>query len=112
MRDSVGLEHDADGYYQMAVQAGLEPERRGQALIQWASTLRNLGRPERAIELLAQVDDPSMGDAPRAFLALSLSDAGRDREALRVALEALAPHLPRYQRAVNAYARLLTEPDE
>ena len=36
-----------------------------------------------------------LDDAVNAFLALSLADAGREREAASIALEALAPHLPR-----------------
>lgn len=39
-----------------------------------------------------------------AFLALGLADTGREREALAVALAALAPHLPRYQRSLANYA--------
>ena len=46
-----------------------------------------------------------------AFLALALADTGREREGLPVALAALAPHLPRYQRAAAAYAGLLAEPE-
>ena len=46
-----------------------------------------------------------------AFLALALVDTGREREAVSVALAALAPHLPKYQRSVAAYARLLVEPE-
>jgi hypothetical protein len=41
----------------------------------------------------------------RGFLALALVSAGRPREAAALALEALAPHLPRYQRSLGAYAR-------
>ena len=48
-----------------------------------------------------------LDDAVAAFLALALADSGREREAVSVALAALAPHLPRYQRSVGNYARLL-----
>ncbi|MDQ6922056.1 MAG: tetratricopeptide repeat protein, partial [Candidatus Dormibacteraeota bacterium] len=41
--------------------------------------------------------------------ALALTDVGREREAVSVALTALAPHLPRYQRSMANYARLLME---
>lgn len=33
------------------------------------------------------------------------------REAVSVAVAALAPHLPRYQRSMANYAKLLVEPD-
>ena len=51
----------------------------------------------------------ALGGAPSAVRALALRDAGRHDEALRVALEALIPHLPRYQRSMAGYARLLTD---
>jgi len=34
-------------------------------------------------------------------------DVGREREAVWIALAALAPHLPRYQRSLANFARLL-----
>ncbi len=45
--------------------------------------------------------------AVAAFLALALADTGREREALSLALAALAPHLPRYGRSLANYAREL-----
>jgi hypothetical protein len=77
--------------------------------------LRNLDQPTESVELLtAERNQPSddLDDAVSAFLALALVDAGRDREAVSVALRALAPHLPRYQQSVRNYARLLINPDE
>ena len=62
---------------------------------------------ERA-ERAAGSDD--LDDAVAAFLALALVDTGREREAASLALAALAPHLPRYQRSLGNYARLLVEP--
>ena len=44
-----------------------------------------------------------------AFLALALVDAGREREAVSVALGALAPHLVRYERSLGNYARMLVD---
>jgi hypothetical protein len=44
-------------------------------------------------------------------LALALTSVGREREAVAVAVAALAPHLPRYQRSMANYARLLLERD-
>jgi hypothetical protein len=84
-------------------------------VIQLASSLRNLGEIDESIALLtAERTAPAEGyaDATAAFLALALADAGREREGLSIALTALATHLPRYQRSVTNYARLLVEPDE
>ena len=84
-------------------------------MIQLASSLRNLGRPDESVELLtAEMASGSdhLDDAVRGFLALALVDVGREREATSSALGALAPHLPRYQRSLANYARLLVEPDD
>lgn len=110
--DSTGFEAEAAVEYVAARELGLSGSRLAQLNIQEASTLRNLGRTEEAIALLtASDDDPSVGDARAVFLALALRDAGRPDEALRAVIEALVPHLPRYQRSALAYARALTEPD-
>jgi Tetratrico peptide repeat len=100
--------------YRQALEHGLEDTRRRQAVIQMASSLRNIGRPEESVALLtAEIDAGSdeLDDAVLAFLALALADTGREREGISAALAALAPHLPRYQRSVATYARLLVEPE-
>ena len=82
-------------------------------MIQLASTLRNLGRVAESVELLrAEQENASdeLDDAVAAFLALALVDAGREREATGIVLEALAAHLPRYKRSLANYAQELREP--
>lgn len=107
--DFSGDEAGAEPLYRRALDAGLDEPYRGRAVIQLASTLRNLGRPDEAVELLAAVEaDHPLRDAVSAFLALSLSSRGDDREALATALSALARHLPEYGRAVRYYATELT----
>lgn len=96
--------------YREALSRGLTPERRRRAVIQLASSLRNVGRADESVALLtAELDAETdeLDDAVRAFLALALVDVGREREAVSHALTALAPHLPRYQRSLANYARLL-----
>lgn len=114
-RDSAGREEDAVPFYRAALAAGLDDARRSQVVIQYASTVRNLGRPEESLELLraefAEQPDHPLADAATAFAALALASAGRPTEGLVAVLHALAPHLPRYQRAVNAYADELLERD-
>lgn len=98
--------------YRRALDRGLAGGRRRQAVIQLASSLRNLGRAEEGVALLRAelaAGSDELDDAVRAFLALALVDTGREREAVALALAALAPHLPRYQRSVAAYARLLAD---
>jgi thioredoxin-like negative regulator of GroEL len=112
--DSTGHSDLAVPLYRQALDRGLTGERRRRAVIQMASSLRNLGRPEESVALLTAERDAAtdhLDDAVRAFLALALTDVGRDREAVSLALGALAPHLPRYQRSLAEYARLLVEPD-
>ena len=112
--DSTGHSDLAVPLYRQALDRGLTGERRRRAVIQMASSLRNLGRPEESVALLtAEMERESdhLDDAVRAFLALALVDVGREREAVSLALTALAPHLPRYQRSLGNYARLLVEED-
>jgi hypothetical protein len=49
--------------------------------------------------------DAPLHDAAAAFYALALVSDGDAVIAASIALEALAPHLPRYNRSVAAYAR-------
>lgn len=111
--DSGGHEADADVQYAAATSAGLvtvDPDRAAQMAVQHSSTLRNLGRVDEAIAMLRDAPEhPTTGAAPRVFLALALHSAGRHDEALRVAIEAVEPTLPRYRRSVRAYAEALTE---
>ena len=89
----------------------LDPVRRSQALIQLASSLRNVGETAEAIKILEGIrSDPTIGDAGEAFLALSLFDAGHPGDALRVALKALGKTLPLYRAVVDQYADALVDP--
>ena len=109
--DSTGHPDLAVASYRQALERGLSGQRRRRAVIQLASSLRNLGHAEVSVALLTAVLDAGsddLDDAVRAFLALALTSVGRDREAVSVALTALAAHLPRYNRSLAAYARELT----
>lgn len=113
--DSTGHSDLAVPLYRQALHRGLIGERRRRAVIQMASSLRNLGRADESASLLTEemhAGSDHLDDAVRAFLALALVDMGREREAVSLALGALAPHLPRYQRSVANYARLLVEADD
>ncbi|MVO83955.1 tetratricopeptide repeat protein [Streptomyces sp. p1417] len=112
--DSTGRSDKAVPLYKEALAAGLEGYRRRRTAIQLASSLRNTGRLDEAIALLTpelEAEHDELDDAVRAVLALCLVDAGRGREAVSLAVGALAPHLPRYQRSMANYARLLVEPE-
>jgi tetratricopeptide (TPR) repeat protein len=110
--DSTGHPDQAVPLYRRALELGLDGGRRRQAVIQLASSLRNLGQPSESVELLTAErgrEADELDDAVSAFLALALVDVGREREAVSVALEALTPHLSRYQRSLANYARLIAE---
>jgi hypothetical protein len=110
-RDSTGHSDLAAPLYKEALDAGLSGVRRRRAIIQMASSLRNLGKPNDAVDLLTAElggETDALTGAVRAFLALALADVGREREGLAVALTALAEYLPRYNRSVARYAHDLT----
>jgi len=110
--DSTDHEAQAETLYRRAIDHGLSGPSRRRATIQLASTLRNLGRAEEAVTLLsAESSQPSdeLDDAVAGFLALCLADLGREREALSLALTALSPHLPRYNRSLTNYAAALLD---
>ena len=109
-QDSTGHPDLAVPLYREALALGLTGLRRRRAVIQLASSLRNLGSPAESISLLRAEtgrERDELDDAVRAFLALALHDVGAHDEALALALTALAPHLPRYQRSLANYARLV-----
>ena len=115
VQDATGHEDLAVPLYRQALELGLGGDRRRQAVIQLASSLRTLGRADESVAMLideAAADSDELDDAVRAFLALALVDLGREREAVSLALGALASHLPRYRRSVADYARLLVAPDD
>ena len=112
-RDSAGLEAEAEVLYRRALDGGLDDERRTRATIQLASTIRNLGKIDEARELLrAEYEREPRGplhDAAAAFYALALVSSGESERAASIALQALAPHLPRYTRSVTGYAREIAD---
>ena len=109
--DSTGSPKEAVELYEAALRAGLSGLRRRRVKIQMASSLRNLGQPQRATEILVEeLQQPSdeLDQAVSAFLALALADLGREREALSISLAALSKYLPRYNRSLARYAAALS----
>ncbi len=113
--DFAGREAEAAPLYEAALAAGLDDDRRSRAVIQLASTLRNLGRHDEAIELLEGEYPPDStherASIAHAFRALALVSADRPVEGAALALETLAGLLPEYGRAVRYYAGELRSPE-
>lgn len=111
LHDYLGEEAAAVGPYREAIAKGLNSTQLDEARIQLASTLRNLGEAHEAVELLRMIEESShvYRDA-QAFLALALYDTAEQAQALRLALQTLAPTLDLYGGAVREYADLLVSP--
>ena len=110
--DSTGHSDLAVPLYRRALELGLPRDRRRRAVIQMASSLRNIGRASESVALLTaerQTQSDELDDAVSATLALALVDTGREREAVSVALTALSRHMTRYRRSMANYARLISD---
>ncbi|MFA4932021.1 MAG: tetratricopeptide repeat protein [Caldisericia bacterium] len=110
--DSTGHSDLAVPLYRRALELGLPGERRRRAVIQMASSLRNMGRASESVVLLTaerEVESDDLDDAVSAFLALALVDTGREREAVSLALTALSRHMTRYRRSLANYAQLISD---
>jgi hypothetical protein len=110
--DSTGHPEKAAPLYRQALTAGLSGSRRRQAVIQLASTLRNLGHIDESLNLLSAeraAGSDELDDAVIAFMALALVDAGREKEAVAMTVTAIARHLTRYSRSLTNYAKDLSD---
>ncbi|MEO5694672.1 MAG: tetratricopeptide repeat protein [Usitatibacter sp.] len=111
-QDSTGHPDLAVPLYRAALATGLAGIRRRRAVIQMASSLRNLGQPQESVELLTkELDQESdeLDGAVRSFLALALVDVGREREAVAISLAALSRYLPRYNKSLARHAAEIVE---
>lgn len=111
--DATDLGERAVPLYRQALDDGLDGERRRQAVVQLASTLRALGHPQAGADmLLAERGKTSdhLDDVVTAFLALAFVDLGREREAAALALGALSHHLPCYNNSLARYAAAVADP--
>lgn len=108
--DAAEREEEAVALYDEALGGGLREPHRRRAQIQLASTLRNLGRLDRAADLLAALADQRRDSAAvAAFRALTTLDAGRPADAVADLVDALMAHATdadddRYREALHRYA--------
>lgn len=109
-RDSCGRSAEAIPYYRQALDSGITGENRRRAVIQMASSMRNIGQADEAPALLlAEKDRESdhLDDALTCVIGLCLSSLSRDKEGLGAVLVALAKHLPRYNVSMANYGKAL-----
>lgn len=117
-RDSWGHSDLAVPLYAQALETGaltggLTGENRRRAMIQMSSSLRNIGRAEEGLAHLLKEKETGgedhLSDALDCTIALCLATLGREREGLSLVVVALAKHLPRYNRSMANYGRVLLE---
>jgi tetratricopeptide (TPR) repeat protein len=112
--DFADREAEAAPVYEQAFAAGLAGDDLRRGMIQYGSTLRNLGRYDEAVSALQDAEQTFPGhDAATLFLALALTSAGRSGEAVArlivLALERMADDdIAAYQRVLRQYAADLT----
>jgi tetratricopeptide (TPR) repeat protein len=113
--DAAGDERAAIRFYDAAYRLGVPDDQRKRFLVGYGSTLRNVGRAEEAVAILAQAvaDDPDY-PAFGAFLALALADAGHPEAALATMLGCVLDVAPAgvldgYERALGEYHRELLD---
>ncbi|HEY3807335.1 MAG TPA: tetratricopeptide repeat protein [Kofleriaceae bacterium] len=101
--DSEGFEAEAIVFYDAAHALGASD---GQFLIGYGSTLKNVGRLDDSLAILARAErDPSVSRAARAFRALTLYRAGKSDAAVAVLVRLVAElDVPRYRPALESYA--------
>ncbi|WP_427134499.1 tetratricopeptide repeat protein [Pseudarthrobacter sp. S9] len=115
--DTAGEEERARGYYEQAMDARLDGDALRRCLLQYGSTLRNLGLYDESLAALlrARAEFPE-SDSVRLFLALSLHAAGRSDAAVAELLELSADRIrtdevTRYEAALRRNAAHLAELD-
>ncbi|MFF2275939.1 tetratricopeptide repeat protein [Agromyces sp. NPDC058126] len=115
--DTAGEEAVAAGYYERAMAAGLSGDALRRCLLQYGSTLRNLGRLDDSLDVLerARGEFPE-SDSLKVWHATSLHEAGRNDAAFAIMLELVADRLRtdellRYEAALRGNAAFLAGRD-
>src|SRR3954451_18841401 len=115
--DTAGEEKTAAGYYERALEAGLDGDTLRRCLLQYGSTLRNLERFDESLAVLdrARAFFPA-SESVRVWHALSLHAAGRSDAAVAELMEVAAdgirtPDVPRYEAAIRGNAASLRSLD-
>lgn len=111
--DTAGEEEIAAGYYEHALETGLRGETLRKCLLQYGSTLRNLGRFDESLAVLDRARELfAASESVRVWHALSLHAAGRSDAAVAALMEVAAdnirtPDLLRYEAGLRGNAAYL-----
>jgi tetratricopeptide (TPR) repeat protein len=110
IHDYLGLEVEAVAIYKQTLESGPTGLKSQKAVIQLASSLRNIGKANEAVVLLETNSfDDEMGVAAKAFLALAYFDSGNPAKALSIALDEFYPAGAIYERSIKLYAQELNK---
>jgi tetratricopeptide (TPR) repeat protein len=116
--DRAGEEGRAVEFYDAAWRLGIPTDERADFMIGYGSTLRNVGRTDDALHVLAALlrEHPN-NHAGRCFYALALHSAGRSGPAVAelldvaLSLRQASGEITRYRRALAAYCEELKAAD-
>ena len=115
--DTDGQEEVAATYYERALAAGLSGDVQRRCLLQYGSTLRNLGRTAESLQVFADARRAFPdSDSLRVFEAFTLDASGRPHAAMAALLELIAdrlrtPEILRYEAAIRGNAAYLADLD-
>lgn len=111
--DTAGQERTAVDFYTRALELGLGGELRRRCLLQYASTLRNLGRVDESLGMFdrAIAEFPDSPSLP-VFKALTLHASDRANAGFALLLTTIADHLDspeiaRYEASIRANAEYI-----
>ncbi|MFF1572235.1 tetratricopeptide repeat protein [Leifsonia sp. NPDC058292] len=115
--DTAGDEETALGYYERAMELGLTGDTLRRCLLQYGSTLRNLGRHDDSLAALDRaLQLYPRSESVRMWHALSLHAAGRSDAAVAALMELTVDEvrtedLLRYEAAIRGNAAYLRDRD-
>ena len=113
--DTAGDEETAVGFYERALEVGLDGDLARRCAVQYGSTLRNLGRYAESLDVFARARERHPASPSLAtFEALTRYAAGEADAAVAALLDVIADHvdspdIARYQAALRGNAEYLRE---
>ncbi len=109
--DAMGLEREAIGFYDRAIEQGLKGDDLAGAYLGLGSTLRGLGEYARALDVLQRgITEFPKKNSIRIFFAMALYNAQRSKEAVSELLKIVAEtssdkDVTNFNRAILLYAQ-------